>query len=194
MDEKREAFLARLKRLGEENDLRAASRNEKMLNITADTGLLFWMLTRAWQPRRILEVGTSNGYSTIWWADALTSPGQELITLENHPAKVALARRNFAEASVAERIQVVEGDAGAFLREALAQSFDLIFLDSERSEYVGWWPDLLRVLRPHGLLIVDNAVDRAAELKDFVRVAQATRGIRLVLVPIGNGELLLQKE
>ncbi|MDA8344860.1 MAG: O-methyltransferase [Thermaerobacter sp.] len=193
MDPQREAFLARLKQFGEENDRRAVGRTEKMLNITADTGLLFWMLTRAWQPRRILEVGTSNGYSTIWWADALTSSGQELITLENNPAKVALARSNFAQAGVAERIRVIEGDAGAFLHEAEAGSFDLVFLDSERSEYVAWWPDVLRVTTARGLIIVDNALDRAAELEEFVRAAQATPEVRLVLVPIGNGELLLQK-
>lgn len=59
----REVFLSQLKAFGEANDREAASRADKMLNITADTGLFLWMLIRAWKPRRLLEVGTSNGYS-----------------------------------------------------------------------------------------------------------------------------------
>lgn len=190
----RETFLKHLKKFGEENDRTVATRAEKMLNITGETGLLIGMLIRAWKPGRILEVGTSNGYSTIWWADALTDPGQVLVTLEANPAKVAQAIENFQHVGVADRIQVVPGDAGTFLRTAEEGAWDLIFLDAERSEYVGYWPDLVRILASDGLLIVDNAVDKAAELEDFRRVVADTPGFRQVLMPIGNGELFVQRD
>ncbi len=193
MSPERELFLSRLKAFGEANDRVAASRSDKMLNITADTGLFLWMLIRARKPRRLLEVGTSNGYSTIWWADALNEPGQTLITLEANPKKVVQARANFKEAEVADRIELIEGDAGHFLRAAETASFDWVFLDSERSEYVGWWPDLLRVTAADGLIIVDNAVDKATEIEAFVNVVQSTPGVRQVLVPIGNGELFIHR-
>jgi predicted O-methyltransferase YrrM len=194
MDAEREAFLARLKAFGEENDRIAASRAEKMLNITADTGLLIGMLIRAWKPRWILEVGTSNGYSTIWWADALTDAGQVLVTLEVNPDKAAQATANFERAGVADRVRVVQGDAAEFLRRSAAASWDLIFLDAERAEYIRYWPDLTRILTTDGLIIVDNAVDKAAELEAFRQRVADTSGYRQVLVPIGNGELFIQRD
>lgn len=68
------------------------------------------------------------------------------------------------------------------------------FLDAERSEYVRYWPDLTCMLSPEGLLVVDNAVDKAPELENFRRAVAATCGVRQVLVPIGNGELVIQKD
>lgn len=194
MNEAREAFLKCLKIFGEDNDRTAATRAQKMLNITEDTGRLIGMVIRAWKPAHILEVGTSNGYSTIWWADALTDPDQRLVTLEVNPAKVAQATENFRQAGVADRIQVVSGDAGEFLRHTHDATWDVIFLDAERSEYVVYWADLTRILAPNGLIIVDNAVDKAVELEDFRRVVAGTPGFRQVLVPLGNGELFIQRD
>jgi predicted O-methyltransferase YrrM len=194
MNAEREAFLARLKAFGETHDRRVLTRAEKMLNITADTGLFIGMLIRSWKPRRILEVGTSNGYSTIWWADALTDAGQVLVTLEVNPSKLAQAAANFEQAGVADRIHLVPGDAADFLRRSEPDSWDLIFLDAERSEYVRYWPDLTRILTTDGLIIVDNAVDKADELAAFRQVVEGTVGYRQVLVPIGNGELFVQRD
>ncbi|MGC8489818.1 MAG: O-methyltransferase [Clostridia bacterium] len=193
MDPQREALLARLKQFGDENDTHATVRAEKMLNITADTGLLLWMVIRAMRPDRILEIGTSNGYSTIWWADALCEASQQLTTVELNPWKAELARKNFTEAGVADRIRMVVEDAGDYLRNSPSLSVDFLFLDSERSEYVKWWPDMVRILAPRGLLVVDNAVDKADELVQFREVVQSTAGVEEVLVPIGNGELFIQK-
>lgn len=194
MNRDRETFLRHLKQFGEENDRTAASRAEKMLNITEDTGLMIGMLIRAWKPARILEIGTSNGYSTIWWADALTDAGQRLVTLELNPHKVVQAMENFQRAGVADRIEIVSGDAAAFLQAADADAWNLIFLDAERSHYVGYWSDLIRILAPDGLLIVDNALDKAAELAEFRRLVANTEEFRHVLVPIGNGELFIQRD
>ena len=192
MDERREEFLALLKAWGEANDVAAPDRAHKMLNITGDTGLFLWMVLRAWRPARLLEVGTSNGYSTIWWADSLAA-GASLVTLERDPRKIEAARKNFREAGVEDRISAVEGDADAYLRQAPAASFDWIFLDSDRDAYVGWWPEVLRLLRPDGLVVVDNAVDKAAEVVAFREVVDRTAGVRQVLVPIGNGELFIAR-
>lgn len=194
MNAHRERLLLELKAYGEANDAAAAARSDKMLNITADTGRWLWMLLRALKPRRVLEVGTSNGYSTIWWADALPGPEQQLVTLESNPAKVAQATQNFRRAGLADRIQMVVGDAGDFLHQADAAAWDLIFLDAERSEYVGYWPDLMRMLAPDGLIVADNAVDKAAELEAFRSIVEGSAGWRQVLVPIGNGELFIQRD
>jgi len=69
-------------------------------------------------------------------------------------------------------------------------AFDLIFLDSERPEYPGWWPDLKRVLRPGGLLVVDNATSHVDQLAPFVALVKADAEFVTSLVAVGNGEFL----
>jgi spermidine synthase len=78
-------------------------------------------------------------------------------TVELADYKIGLAAANFARAGLARYISIVHDDAGRVLERSADRSFDLIFLDSERPEYPGWWPNLRRVLRPGGLLVVDNA-------------------------------------
>jgi predicted O-methyltransferase YrrM len=69
----------------------------------------------------------------------------------------------------------------------------LIFLDSERPEYPGWWPHLRRVLRPGGLLIVDNATSHVEQMAPFVALVTADAGFATCLVPVGKGEFLAVK-
>jgi predicted O-methyltransferase YrrM len=70
----------------------------------------------------------------------------------------------------------------------------MVFLDSERSEYGEWWPDLKRVLRPGGLLVVDNATSHAEVMAPFISTIQADEDFVTSLVPVGNGEFLATKE
>src|SRR5436190_14192 len=85
------------------------------------------------------------------------------------------------------------GELLAVLVRAGAAAFDLIFLDSERPEYPGWWPDLRRVLRPGGLLVVDNAISHPEQMAPFVALVKADSAFVTSLVPVGNGEFLAVK-
>src|SRR5262245_33797850 len=91
-------LLDELARFGDANDARETERPRRMLNITPDTGRLLWTLIRSAHATRILEVGTSNAYSTIWLADAARTEGGRVLTLERNPDKVRLARENLARA------------------------------------------------------------------------------------------------
>ena len=84
-------------------------------------------------------------------------------------------------------------DAGLVLGRSVDSAFDLVFLDSERPEYVGWWPHLQRVLRPGGLLVVDNATSHVEEMAAFVALVEADTSFTTSLVPVGNGEFLAVK-
>src|SRR5262245_49909485 len=108
MDPSLLTMLDELAAFGEANDARETARPRRMLNITADTGRLLWMLVRLARPRRILEVGTSNAYSTIWLADAARAVGARVVTLEANPDKVRLARENLARAGVADVVEILE--------------------------------------------------------------------------------------
>lgn len=192
MDAHLTALLGELAAFGDAHDSDAANRATRMLNITPDTGDFLAVLVKAMGARRILEVGTSNGYSTLWLADAAGADGA-ITTIERAPSKIALARANFERAGLVGRIEQCEGDAGAILRGLADGAYDLLFLDSLRSAYLAWWPDLKRVLRAGGLLVVDNASSHPEEMADFTAAVRADGGFTTSLVPVGKGEFLAVK-
>ncbi len=183
-------LLTELEQFGRDNDRATAERPRKMLNITRDTGEFLGVLVRAMLARRVLEIGTSNGYSTLWLASAAQDIGGSVTTVEKSQYKIDLAAKNFARSGLTSSISQVHDDAGHLLEGSPDGDFDLIFLDSERPEYSGWWPNLRRVLRPGGLLVVDNATSHPAEVASFVAVVKADPEFVTSLVPVGNGEFL----
>ena len=164
-----------------------------MLNITRDTGEFLAVLVRATAARRVLEIGTSNGYSTLWLAEAARAIGGSVTTVEFAEYKIGLASANFARAGLSPFITLVHDDAGRLLQRSDQGAYDLTFLDSERPEYPGWWPHLRRVLRPGGLLIVDNATSHVEQMAPFVALVTADPEFSTCLVPVGNGEFLAVK-
>ncbi|MDN4056403.1 class I SAM-dependent methyltransferase [Massilia sp. YIM B02763] len=192
MDPDLKTLLAELAAFGDAHDADGANRATRMLNITPDTGEFLAVLVKATAARRILELGTSNGYSTLWLADAAAGIGGAVTTVEMAQAKIDMARANFERAGLADRITQLGGDAGTVLRGMEDGEFDLVFLDSQRSSYIGWWPDLQRVLRNGGLLVVDNATSHAPEMEGFVAAVQRA-GFTTSLVPVGKGEFLAVK-
>jgi predicted O-methyltransferase YrrM len=164
-----------------------------MLNITHDTGEFLSVLVRATSARRVLEIGTSNGYSALWLASAARATGGAVTTVELSDYKAGLARQNFSRSGLASSITLVQDDAERVLERAGDASFDLVFLDAERPEYPGWWPHLKRVLRPGGLLVVDNATSHPEQMAPFVALVKADAAFTTSLVPVGNGEFLAVK-
>jgi predicted O-methyltransferase YrrM len=187
------SLLAELERFGADHDHATAERSRRMLNITRDTGEFLSVVVRAMSARRVLEIGTSNGYSTLWLASAASETGGTVITVECSDHKFDLARLNFNRSGLAGWITLVRDDAGRVLAQAQAASFDFVFLDADRAQYVAWWPDLKRALRPGGLLVVDNATSHAAEMAAFVGLVQSDAQFTTSLVPLGNGEFLAVK-
>jgi predicted O-methyltransferase YrrM len=185
-----DGVLVELEQFGQTNDASTVERTRRMLNITRDTGEFLAVLVRATVARRVLEIGTSNGYSTLWLASAARAIGGSVTTVELAEYKIALAAANFARADLARYISIIHDDAGRVLGDSRDGTFDLVFLDSERPEYPGWWPKLRRVLRPGGLLVVDNATSHPEQMEPFVALVNADAEFSSSLVPVGNGEFL----
>lgn len=184
------ALLSELEVFGEQNDRQNKERPKRMLNITRDTGEFLAVLVKATKAKNILEIGTSNGYSTLWLAEAAQSTQGHVTTVEYAEYKIALAAKNFERAGLAGQITQKHGDAGALLVDTPDASVDLLFLDSERSEYVGWRPNIKRVIKPGGLLVVDNATSHESEMAPFMELVRQDSDFTTSLVPVGNGEFL----
>ena len=192
MDRVLAAFLDELWRSGEENDAREAERPKRMLNITPDTGRLLWILVQAARATRILEVGTSNAYSTIWLADAARATGGHVITLERNPDKVRLARESLARAGLADRVEIREGNAAETLA-GLTGPFHFVFLDADRANYSAYLDLALPKLQPGGLLVADNVISHAQELADYLARVKSNPALFSVTVPVGKGEEIALK-
>jgi predicted O-methyltransferase YrrM len=193
MTEQFAALMAELEQFGQRNDAATTDRPRRMLNITRDTGEFLAVLVKATDAKRVLEIGTSNGYSTLWLASAARAIGGSVTTVELSELKLGMASTNFARSGLSAFISLMQGDAGQVLQHSPDGSFDLIFLDSERPEYPGWCPDLKRVLRAGGLLVVDNATSHPEQMAPFIALVKADPEFTTSLVPVGNGEFLAVK-
>ena len=185
-------LLEKIAAFGDENDARETAVAKRMLNITPETGRLLWILARAIGAKHIVEVGTSNAYSTIWLADAARATGGRVTTLEMNPDKIALARANLQSAGLSDVVEIRKGAAADSLA-ALAGPFDLVFLDADKAGYLQYLELALSKMRTGAMLIADNATTHAEELKDFTLRVKSHPQLFAVTVPIGNGEEIALK-
>jgi predicted O-methyltransferase YrrM len=134
-------------------------------------GKLLYLLARASNARRVLELGTSIGYSTIWLARAVRTAGGKVTSLEWDEKTAGSAVNNLAAAGVSESVEVVVGDALEWLAgHARRRKFDLIFNDIDKELYTATLVPIAMMLRPGGLAVFDNTAFRSAG--DFLEAAQ----------------------
>ena len=172
---------------GCEHDRAQADRVARFRNLEPDTAALLGVLIRAARARQILELGTSNGYSTIWLADAAEATGGRVVSVDLDAARTALARVNLVAAGVIERVELRSEDAAHTLARSRDAAWDFVFLDAERPAYVGYVRDLVRSVAPGGLIAVDNVRSHADELGEFTALIEAEAGLTQTVVPIGAG-------
>ena len=193
MDARLEALLDQLHEDGVAFDAARADRRERRRNLEPDSARLLHLLVLATAATRVLELGTSNGYSTIWLADAAAANGGEVVSVDLDPGRLEEARANVAEAGLEGAVELRLEDATAALDGSADAAWDLIFLDAERPAYPGYWANLVRVLRPGGLLAVDNVISHADEVADLRTLVTADRRVSEALVPTGAGVLLVTR-
>ncbi len=194
MDEQVGAVLEELRAYGVAHDAGKQDRLERLRNLEPDTAALLALLVRATGARRVLELGTSNGYSTLWLADALRDTGGHLVSVELDPDRSAQATRNLARGGLSKYAEVLVQDARDALRQSADAHWDLVFLDAERPAYVSYWPDLIRAVRPGGLLAVDNVKSHADEVAEFRSLISAEPQMAEAVAPTGAGLLLAVRE
>lgn len=193
MDERLAELLSELHDHGVAHDAGRSDRLERLRNLEPDSAQLLSVLVRAASVRMLLELGTSNGYSTVWLADAVRATGGHLTSVELDPERSAEAAVNLERAGLRDRVELRVQDAAEALRDSADGHWDMIFLDAERPAYPGYWPDLRRTLRPGGLLAVDNVISHADQVTGFRALVDADPDVSQALAPTGAGMLLVVK-
>jgi predicted O-methyltransferase YrrM len=170
MDDRLSALLDDLYADGQNHDAGQPDRLRRRRNLEPDSAALLAQVVRIAGARRILEIGTSNAYSTIWLADAARDTGGRVssVDVEAWPG----VRENLDRAGLASIVDLAVEDGGEHLAGLPDASVDLLFLDAERVEYTGWWPNPRRVLKPGGVLAVDNVLSHPDEVADFLALVR----------------------
>jgi predicted O-methyltransferase YrrM len=183
-----EAFLGQLEQEGLAHDAAQSEHRFKRLNLENPTARLLQLLIMSGGRRRVLEIGTSNGYSALWIADALRLiPGAEpLITIERDPEKAAQARQNLSSAGLAAWTDILVGDATEIVAE-LEGPFDAVFFDADRVSAPRQLSLLLPKLAADVLLLADNALSHPAEIAPYIEAVSQLPGFQSLIVPIGKG-------
>lgn len=158
---------AKEKRIMDVLDDLHANQREGMMNITAQDGRLLRVITEAVGARHVVEVGTSNGYSGIWFCLALQATDGKLTTHEIDAGRAALAKENFKRAGVDGRVTLVEGDAHEKVLK-ITEPIDILFLDADKAGYIDYLEKLLPKVKPGGLILAHNTSDLKAQLKPYV--------------------------
>ncbi len=190
MDQRLSELVANLYADGVARDAAQPDRLLKRRNLEPVTAELLSLIVRIAAARQVVEIGTGNGYSTIWLADAVGDNSGHVVSLdtaENDEARTNLTRADAVQAGIAERVELRHEEGGAYLARLANGSVDLLFLDAERVEYPSWWPHPARVIREGGVLAIDNVLSHPDEVAPFLTLLAGDPAFVGATVAVGKG-------
>jgi predicted O-methyltransferase YrrM len=179
-------LLAEIEEQGSAHDAQETAHSRKFLNLESDTAQFVSMLARGSRATRVLEIGTSNGYSTIWLAASVVPAGGRVISIDRSPEKQEMARENLARAGLLELVDLRCGDATEIVA-SLAGPFDFVFFDADRISAHKQLALLLPKLSPSAFLLADNVLSHPAEIADYLAAIGDLPGAQHALIPVGKG-------
>lgn len=184
------------------DELEQEAKRDYVPIIRKDMQNLLRFLLRLKRPCKILEVGTAVGFSALLMAE-VTFEECQITTIENYEKRIPIARKNFKKAGIEHRITLLEGDAAVILKE-LDESYDFIFMDAAKGQYLNFLPELLRLLAEDGMLVSDNvlqdgdlmesryAVTRRnrtihSRMREYLHALKHNPELETVILPVGDG-------
>lgn len=144
----------------EKRILEASEQVERVMSVPPQDGRVIRLLTEAIGAKHAVEIGTSTGYSGLWFALALRNTGGRLTTFEINPRSAAAARENFRKAGVEDLVTIIEGDAHVNVRK-LKGPIDIVFIDADKEGYRDYLDAVLPLVRPGGLILAHNISSRS---------------------------------
>jgi caffeoyl-CoA O-methyltransferase len=184
IDDRVDAVLERL--YADDAAQRAAGlpSSQRTRNVERETGRWLALLARATKARELLEIGSSNGVSTMWLAAAARQNGGQVTGTEILPERAAEANRNLVDAGLDTVARVVAGDARGTVA-SLPGPFDLVFIDAEKDDYVDHFEAVVDRVRIGGLILADNVISH--DLSAYQAVMRERSDVETVTIPIGRG-------
>jgi len=203
MNSKVENILKRIEnqeKFEKENPLKV-SNSEKVLSIGRETGIFYNILLQSIKAQTILEIGMSVGYSTIWFADAISKRKGKIVTIDHDEKKINRAQKNFEEAGLNDFIEIHHGDALEIISSIKKklhdkEFFDFIFIDADKERYIQYFEAVFPLLKKGGLIGADNILfpERFQKFtKPYVNHVRNNPKIKSITIPIDNGEELSLK-
>ncbi len=186
MNNQLQQILAEIEAQGKAHDAHEAEHGRKMLNLEPDTAQLLSILIQSGHRTRLLEIGTSNGYSTLWLAEAAQATGGHVTTVDRSAEKQAMADANLTRAGLRERVTLLLGDAMS-VAAGLEGAYDFVFLDANRLQYPSLLPLLLPRLLPGALLLADNVHSHPQEIAPYLEAISSHPDFDHVVVGVGKG-------
>ena len=163
------------------------ARDAGALAVSPEDGRFLRVLTATRQTRRALEIGAASGYSAIWIGLGLRQTGGTLTTIEYDPVRAAEAAENIRRAGLDDIVTVVAGDAFAEI-PALEGTFDLVFLDAWKPDYLAFFELTFPRLDPGGLFVAHNVINKGEEMPDFLEaIASHPSAWSTIVSPSGEG-------
>jgi predicted O-methyltransferase YrrM len=180
------AFLAELYEAGQQHDAQEQEHSKKMLNLNPETAQFLHILLRSSRRTRLLEIGTSNGYSTIWLAWAVSTTGGRVISIDRDAHKQVLADEHLRRVGLREVVDLICGDATEIVAR-LPGPFDCIFFDADRFSAPAQLALLIPKLTPDVFLLADNVLSHPYEIVGYLKALEALPHFDLLILPIGKG-------
>jgi len=166
-------------------------RRQRLRQIPPESGRFLAILCAGAPPGKVLEVGTSAGYSSLWLSLACLQIGDRLFTFERLEDKAELARQTFQEAGLTSQIELINGDARSLLGNYTEIAF--CFLDAEKDHYPRIYDLVVPNLVSGGLLVADNMLSHTEILRPFIEKAEADTRVDALVVGVGKGLLLCRR-
>jgi len=179
------AVLNELDAWGKENDRVQTDPSLKMRNLDRETAQLVRALVVGRRPQRVLEIGTSNGYSTIWLA-ASVAPGGRVTSIDRNPSKLQIARQNLERAGLLGRTELLLGN-GTEVVAGIEGPIDVVFFDADRFSAPEQVALLLPKLAANVLLLADNALSHPEEIAGYLAAIEELPDFEHTVVPVGKG-------
>jgi len=180
------SFLRQLEEHARTHDAQESEHSRKLLNLEPETAELVSLFARSSRARRVLEIGTSNGYSTIWLAASVGPEGGRVISIDRSGEKYKMAHDNLLAAGLLQYVDLRLGDATEVIK-TLTGPFDFVFFDADRKSAPGQLSFLLPKLTPQALILADNVLSHPDEIAGYLAMVKDLKQLQHVLIPVGKG-------